>query len=74
MRTLYVLNIIGLILFFSVVESKRLAQQKNKPALLVADKKNVKKMPVVLQEPGKSFTYLLPTSIALKFTTSLFIR
>lgn len=74
MRTLYVLNIIGLILFFTVVESKRMQQQKNKPALLIADKKTVKKMPVVLQDPGKSFTYMLPTSIALKFATSLFIQ
>ena len=74
MRTLYVLNIIGLILFFTVVESKRMQQQKKKPVLLITDKKAVKKIPVVLQEPGKSFTYLLPTSIALKFTTSLFIR
>ncbi len=74
MRTLYVLNIIGLILFFTVVERKRMQQQKYISATVVTETKAVKKIPVVLQEPGKSFTYLLPTSIALKFTTSLFIR
>ncbi|MEJ8820358.1 hypothetical protein [Lacibacter sp. H407] len=74
MRTLYVLNIIGLILFFTVVESKRLTQQKEKRATVVKKEMAVRTNPLAVQEFVRPFAYPLPTGIILKFALTTYIN
>lgn len=74
MRTLYVLNIIGLILFFTFVESKRVTQQKEESTTDVKKAIAIKAKPLAMQEFVRPFTYPLPTGIILKLALTTYIN